>query len=138
MTSRSPSLLFADLFAAAIAEWPEQIAANLLHRRCDADGQERYVVAGLGEIEEAISDRHRNLPDEVIWVNLHWSISGRLWRLARDVDHLRPRWLRAETVRSGFEQHLRDCVAEDSSWTDDDRALVRAYFAANAVALTAA
>lgn len=123
---------FNTLFDAVVRDWPAKVEAKVVHIE-GADGKARYIVEGLGELEEALMARHLDSAKVVLIEGVHAAIYIRLHALAPDVRWLVASELNRPVVRAIFEQRLRE--AERSStlgWTDADRALVRDYFTANA------
>ncbi len=122
-------LLFKNLFARALKDWPEEIIFGILIRY-DSPG---YSVEGLYNFAEEIENIYINQNDEVIMANLHWRIFGVLHGLAEFALKVRMQDLRPERVQKIFEDDIRNILEESSrsNWTAEDVQLVQDYFAVN-------
>jgi len=123
------SLAFSELFAQAIAEWPAEMPSDV--RFLNGEGRTRYMVEGLIDLEDDMSDRHIGSPSEVLLRNLHQAITIRIHAVAPEVAVVRPATLEPRAVKAAFDGLLGRLFDADAGWTEADKALVDSYFAAN-------
>jgi hypothetical protein len=121
---KSPPITFDALLAAALAEWPEQLALPV---RPAANGG--IMVEGLTELERDISRPWIGHDREVLMSNLHWAICTAVHARFKEAREVAPRLLDPEDIRRKFEADLRGIVRKNSNWLPQDLLLIAQYFA---------
>ena len=116
---------FEELFALAIAQWPDVVEVQDLRATGRADV---FVVAGLGTIGDSVSSKCRGLPNEILMVNLHEAICATIRAQAVFCNRVTLAVLRMDAVRREFEDRLLLTIATpDLGWTDDDLLLAKSF-----------
>lgn len=121
---------FQSLLLKAFKDWPEEVdLGELLYR----DDKGRYQVEGLGDwIEQRISKKYYNQPDEVIMLSLHDSIDIALHDAAKTCRKVRLINLRTEFIKEHFEDKLKAVLQRESlGWGEKDKKLIHDYFSVN-------
>ena len=122
-------LLFKNLFARALKDWPEEITfGKLIHY--DSPG---FIIEGLGDLARKIENIYINQDDEVVMADLHYRIYWGLKKLAEFSLKVKMQDLRADPIQKEFESHIKDGLddPERLNWRPEDVQLVQDYFAVN-------
>lgn len=122
-------LLFKNLFARALEDWPEEIIFGKLIRY-DSPG---FSIEGLYNLSEEIGKKYWDEPDEIIMRNLHYRIYGELHDLAEFCTKFIMQNLRSEKVQIAFESVIKTELDKpvDPNWGEEAVQLVMEYFAVN-------
>jgi hypothetical protein len=125
-----PDLSFPVLFSKAISDWPKSID---IHGLLSNDSRpDLYVVAGLSEKCEKITEYYIGRVDEILMRNLHEAISSTIRLAAQFSTHISLDSLRCEAVQVNFEKRLKRAISDsDLGWNSDDVLLANEFFSAN-------
>lgn len=122
------NLDFYLIYEEALNDWPSEV--DLTEIEYSDMSSSRYSVSGLGLLAEEIGENYIGTSKEVLMRNIHDSIFDVIHNVARFCNRLRLRDLRKETVKTIFEDRLKDALnMEDLGWEKVDKDLIRRYFA---------
>ena len=149
-------LLFKNLFARALKDWPESLDFELQTQKFEevvpTDKEyelvryknlpwdknfENYTIKGLYDLCESIEKKYYNHPEEVLMRDLHTTIDGILRDLAKSLTHVVLKDLRPEIVQKNFEASRKKALdnqeeyKDDLYWEEQDFQMARDYFAVN-------
>ena len=122
-------LLFENLFARALKDWPEEITFGKLIRY----ESPRFIIEGLGDLSDEIEHRYINHPEEIIMRNMHHCIYGELHDLAKKSLKEKMQDLNSEIVKKDFEDSLKYGLAnpENLNWSPRSIKMAKEYFEVN-------
>jgi hypothetical protein len=125
----NPELLFKNLFAKALEDWPVEITFG----RLVSHNPPSFFVEGLDDISDEIENRYINHPKEVLMRDLHYRICWANQKLAEFSLRVNMQDLRPETVQKEFEKSMKYGLENPQSlrWGPEDVKLVNDYFAVN-------
>lgn len=145
-------LLFENLFKKALSEWPASLDLELQTQKFDEviptdkgydlvryknlpwnKKLENYIVKDLYRIYEAVEDKYIAQPNEVLMRNLHMVIYYTLRELAKCLQFVQMKDLRAELVEEEFNNTLKEYLndKDERSWGVAAIQLIEDYFAVN-------
>ena len=124
-------LNFNTLLRCALQEWPSKITLNLTLRNVGTVN-ERYSVNGLGDMEDEVSEKYLNAPDEVLMTNLHSAIFETIHALALFCKQVELKNIRGSEIKQRFERRLMSALNNDHlDWLPEDKLLINKYFSFN-------
>jgi hypothetical protein len=113
-------LMFEELYARAIGEWPKEIRLKVI------PSGRTYTVEGLTSLEDGIASEYMGHPQEVLYRTLHWTISKAIHEaLATRVSI---KLANLPSLREKFAADLK-ITLQSSTWEDADRKVAKDYLA---------
>ena len=113
-------LMFEELYARAIGEWPKEIRLKVI------PSGRTYTVGGLTSLEDGIASEYMGHPQEVLCRTLHWTISKAIHEaLATRVSI---KLANLHSLREKFAADLK-VTLQSSTWEDADRRVAKDYLA---------
>jgi hypothetical protein len=126
-------LLFKNLFAKALKDWPEEIVFGKLTHYSMPDGGRGYSIEGMEGFPENIQHSYIDHQYEILMGILHYRIYAVLCDLAKDSIRIKMQNLRSETIQKEFESHIKNALVEQERLKrrEDDANLIQSYFKVN-------
>jgi hypothetical protein len=113
-------LMFEELYARAIGEWPKEIRLKV------TPTGRTYTVEGLTSLEDGIASEYMGHPQEVLYRTLHWTISKAIHEaLATRVSI---KLAKLPPLQERFAADLK-ITLKSSTWEDADRKVAKDYLA---------
>lgn len=143
-------LLFKNLFARALREWPQSLDLELETQMFEGivptneeydlvryknlpwdKSFEHYIVKGLYDLCESAANKCVGQAEWILMCNLHDVIYSNVRNISKYFSHIEFKNLRPEIIQAEFEDGIKKGLKDGLDWNEKSIKLIKKYFEVN-------